>query len=295
MENKILELTQDILGRRKIKVVLHEIYPNRLQWNHNGITYLEQYTRDNADSVKGMPLCAEFLDDDKDIPYGHGLTGSKGNLSLFENSVQVGTCESWSIEDIEIDGEKHRCLCATGYINENRYPNFVKWLEKQIESGNPVYGSIEFVGTKDNDGEIIYDGGWKEEGRIPMVYDYIGYSLISISPADDSALVTAFDRAKGEFDDVFGSIEKNDALTDDWGFLVEESRPKDKEKMNKAEFDRCIVAGLLKEENNNIDFDVFADKIEKMTKTEYDDLIAWSLENESKCDNSDENFENVFE
>ena len=34
---------------------------------------------------------------------------------------------------------------------------------------------------------------------------------------------------------------------------------------------------------------------EKMTKTEYDDLIAWSLENESKCDNSDESFENIFE
>lgn len=258
MENKILELTPDILGRRKIKLALHEIYPDRTQWNRNGITYLEQYTRDNADSVKGMPLCAEFLDDDKDIPYGHGLTGSKGNISLFEDSVQVGTCEDWSIENVEIDGEIRRCLCATGYINENRYPHFVEWLEKQLESGNPVYGSIEFVGTKDNDGEIIYDGGWKEEGRVPKVYDYIGYSLISISPADDAALVTAFERAKGEFDDVFGSIEKNDALTDDWGFLVEESRPKEKEKMDKAEFDRCITAGFLAdEEKQDLDFNVF--------------------------------------
>lgn len=273
MENKILELTPDILGRRKVKLALHEIYPDRTQWNRNGITYLEQYTRDNADSVKGMPLCVEFLDDDKDMPYGHGLTGSKGNISLFEDSVQVGTCEDWSIEDIEIDGENHRCLCATGYINENRYPHFVEWLEKQLERGNPVYGSIEFVGTKDNDGEIIYDGGWKEEGRVPMIYDYIGYSLISIAPADDAALVTAFEVAKNEFDgifqekpiekytvnefDVFGSVEKC-TVTDDWGLAVasEELQPEEKA-LSKAEYDRLIVAGLLTEERNNMNFDVF--------------------------------------
>lgn len=273
MENKILEFTPDILGRRKIKVVLHEIYPDRTQWNRNGITYLEQYTRDNADSVKGMPLCAEFLDDDKDIPYGHGLTGSKGNLSLFENSVQVGVCEDWSIEDIEMDGEVHRCLCATGYINENRYPNFVDWLERQIEKDTSVYGSVEMSGTKDNGGEIIYEDGWKEKGRVPMIYDYIGHSIISITPADDTALVTAFELAKNEFDeifeekqiekctvnefDIFGSVEKC-TVTDDWGLAVasEEAQPEEKS-LSKAEYDRLIVAGLLAEERNNMNFDVF--------------------------------------
>lgn len=273
MENKILELTPDILGRRKIKLALHEIYPDRSQWNHNGITYLEQYTRDNADSVKGMPLCAEFLDDDKDIPYGHGLTGLKGNLSLFENSVQVGVCEDWSIEDIEMDGEVHRCLCATGYINENRYPNFAHWLEKQIEKGAVVYGSVEMAGTKENDGEIIYEDGWKEKGRVPMIYDYIGHSIISITPADDTALVTAFEMAKNEFDgiieekqiekctvnefDVFGSVEKC-AVTDDWGLAVASEKIQPEEKaLSKAEYDRLIAAGLLAEENNNMNFDVF--------------------------------------
>lgn len=54
MENKILEICQDITGRRKLKIVLHEIYPDENHWNINGITYLEQYTRDNADTVKGM-------------------------------------------------------------------------------------------------------------------------------------------------------------------------------------------------------------------------------------------------
>lgn len=269
---KIVELSKPIMGRRKIKMVLHEIYPDRTHWNRNGITYLEQYTRDNADSVKGMPLCAEFLDDDKDVPYGHGLTGQIKNMPVFEDSVQVGAFEDWSIEDVEIDGEMRRCLCATGYINESRYPRFVEWLEKQLESGSPVYGSVEFSGTKDNDGEIIYEDGWKEQGRVPMIYDYIGHSIISITPADDAALVTAFDMAKGEFDDVFDEkkaekctlgefddifdMSESTAVTDNWGFsIVDESREEVEKPLNKKEYDSLIVAGLLKPEDNDINFD----------------------------------------
>lgn len=264
-------LAGDIPGRRKIKLVLHEVYPDRQHWNRNGITYLEQYTRDNADSIKGMPLCAEFLDDDKEVPYGHGLTGQLRNMPVFEDSVQVGSFEDWSIEDIEIDGEVHRCLCATGYINESRYPNFVRWLEKQLESGSPVYGSVEFSGTKDNDGEIIYDGGWKEQGRVPMVYDYIGHSLISITPADDAALVTAFDMARGEFDDVFdkGKVESctsdfDDIFgapdivsgTDSWGFSIIGASKKEKDRpLSKREYDLAITAGLMEDKEDLENFD----------------------------------------
>lgn len=251
-------LAGDIPGRRKVKVVLHEIYPDRTHWNRNGITYLEQYTRDNADSVKGMPLCAEFLDDNKDVPYGHGLTGNIRNLPVFENSVQVGSFQDWSIEDIEIDGETHRCLCATGYVNENRYPHFVDWLADQVKMGKTVYGSVEFCGTKGNKGEIIYDGGWKEEGRVPSVYDYIGFSLINIRPADSSAIMIEFNQQRVAVDDfdVFASDKMEDSA-DEFGFTVQAN--------------------------------------EKMSKTEYDNLIAWNLEYESKCDNSDEYFESIFE
>lgn len=264
-------LAGDVPGRRKVKVVLHEIYPDRTHWNRNGITYLEQYTRDNADSIKGMPLCAEFLDDDKEVPYGHGLTGQIRNMPVFEDSVQVGAFESWSIEDIEIDGEMRRCLCATGYINESRYPNFVRWLEKQLESGSPVYGSVEFSGTKDNDGEIIYDGGWKEQGRVPMIYDYIGHSLISITPADDAALVTAFDMARGEFDDIFDDKKVESCTsnfddifgtpdvisgTDSWGFSVVGASKEEKDKsLSKREYDLVIAAGLMEDKTDLEDFE----------------------------------------
>lgn len=198
ISKRFLEISQaaNPNGRRNVKIVLHEIYPDTTQWNRNGITYLEQYTRDNADSVKGMPLCAEFLDNEKDVPYGHGLTGHIKNMPVFENSVQVGSFENWSIEDIEIDGKKRRCLCATGYINEGRYPKFVKWIEDKIADGITVHGSVEFVGTKENDGEIIYDGGYKEKGRIPMVYDYSGYCILSLKPSDSAAVLIELNQFK---------------------------------------------------------------------------------------------------
>lgn len=34
--------------------------------------------------------------------------------------------------NIQIDGEKHKVLIAEGYINQQRYPHFVEWLENKI-------------------------------------------------------------------------------------------------------------------------------------------------------------------
>lgn len=240
----ILEINQNISGRRKIKIVLHEIYPNISEWNENGITWLEQYTRDNADTVKGMPLCAEFIDNDKDIPYGHGITGIKGNIPVFEDSVQVGAFEDWSIEDLEIDGKVHKCLCGTGYINENRYPNFCAWIDKQIKDGNKVVGSVETTGTPDNSGEIIYQDGWKEKGRIPMIYDYSGYCIITIRPSDDKAVLLEFQEGqkveaeeKNEFDNIFLDMlgERNATDTSEFDTVFgDDFKPKEQ---IKTEFD----------------------------------------------------------
>jgi len=211
IQGRILEISQatNPNGRRPIKFVLHEIYPDTSRWNRNGITYLEQYTRDNAESVKGMPLCAEFIDEDKDIPYGHGFTGYIDDMPVFENSIQVGVFENWSIEDIEINGSICRCLCGMGYINEGRYPKFVKWIEDQIESGITLCGSVEFVGTKENNGEIIYDGGWKEEGRIPAVYDYSGYCILTVKPSDPAAILIELNQLK---DNNLEVIEMNEEM-----------------------------------------------------------------------------------
>lgn len=247
MDTKILEINADISGRRKIKIALHEIYPNDEQWNENGISWIERYTRDNADTVKGMPLCAEFVDKDKDIPYGHGMTGIKGDIPVFEESEQVGAFENWTIEEIEIDGEKHKCLCGIGYINENRYPRFCDWIDRQLEVGNKVFGSIETTGTKENKGEIIYDGGWKEKGRMPMIYDYTGYCIITLKPADDKAVLLEFEKGQGmnkeekdNFDDVFLNLmgERNTvADTSEFDAIFGDSVPK---KTIKTEFDDIL-------------------------------------------------------
>lgn len=195
---KILEISQAAHpdGRRPLKAVLHEIYPTTDLWNENGITYVEKYVRDNAESVKGMPLCAEFIDSDKETPYGHGLTGYKDGMPIFEDSVQVGTFLDWSIENIEIGGKMKRCLCADGYVNEARYPHFVEWMQEKIAKDENIFGSVEFVGTKENGGEILYEGGWKEKGRIPMVYDYSGYCFLSVRPSDSAAMLLELNQAK---------------------------------------------------------------------------------------------------
>jgi hypothetical protein len=174
-------------GRRRVKLVLHEIHQDRNHYNKNGISYNEQYVRDNADSIIGMPICATFLDSEKDIPYDHGMTGQDGNMPLFENSVQVGSADGWSIEDIQINGEKHKVLIAEGYINQQRYPHFVEWLENKINDGDTIYGSVEFVGKGKN--KIVYDGEPVEKGRVPKVYDYSGYCILTVEPSDNSAIL----------------------------------------------------------------------------------------------------------
>jgi len=182
-------------GRRDIKMVIHSIYDNENEWNKNGITYLEEYTKNNLDSIKGLPICVAFLDSDKEYPYDHGYTGIKdGTIPLFENSEQVGAFYYGAIEDVIIDGESKRCLVGYGYINEARYANFVQWIENQKASNQTVSGSVEFVGTTENDGKIIYRDGWKEQGRIPKIYSYSAFCILGIEPADDNAIMLEFNQ-----------------------------------------------------------------------------------------------------
>ena len=75
----------------------------------------------------------EFLDSDKEIPYGHGLTGHIKNMPVFEDSVQVGSFEDWSIEDIEIDGEVRRCLCATGSVSYTHLSPILFYFGRLVE------------------------------------------------------------------------------------------------------------------------------------------------------------------
>lgn len=187
---RIYELSSErhITGRRKIKLILHEIFPSPSTWQTNGISWDENYTRQNLGSVTNMSICVEFLDDERSLPYGHGLTDIRDNMPFMEDATVVGHCEKAYIDDIEVEGVKKRVLVAEGYIDEMRYPRFVAWLSEKMADGS-VKGSVEIVGHSENENRIIYDGGWKETGRVPQIYDYSGYAILGIKPADDSAII----------------------------------------------------------------------------------------------------------
>lgn len=184
-----------IAGRRNIRVVLHEIYPDSSTWNENGISWSEQFTAANMESVKGMSITAEFLNEERDTVYGHGLTGQRGNLPVFEDATVVGHFETASIEDVDLNGERRRVLVGEGTLDEMRYPKFVEWLSERMSSGT-VNGSVEIVGKTANGNRIEYDGGWKEQGRVPESYDYSGYAILSVKPADNSAVVMELNSAR---------------------------------------------------------------------------------------------------
>ena len=188
--NKILEINKRISkgGRKNIRMVLLTIHEEG-EMNRNGITWVEQYVLDNLESIKGIPICATFLDEDKEDLYDHGYTEtveSEDGKSepFFLNSESVGVIEDAKIEVIEIDGETKKVLVGYGYIFCQRYPNLCEKLES-----SKVKSSIEIMGTDENNRKIIYDGGYKEKGRKPMVFDFTGTCLLGVLEADENCYV----------------------------------------------------------------------------------------------------------
>ena len=188
--NKILEINKRVSkgGRKNIRMILLTIHKDG-EMNRNGITWNEEYVNKNLESIKGIPICATFLDEDKDSFFDHGYTEtveSEDGKSepLFLNSESVGVIEDAKIEDIEIDGETKRVLVGYGYIFCQRYPALCTKLETST-----VKSSIEIMGKDENDRKIIYDGGYKEKGRVPMEYDFSATALLGVLEADENCYV----------------------------------------------------------------------------------------------------------
>ncbi len=194
-------------GRRHFKVILHEIYPDSCvdektgettEYNLNGITWIRQYCEEALESIKGMSLRCEFLDEDRTELCGHGETEIKDGLPLFENATMIGTFDKGYIEDIPTeDGIKTVCI-GEGTIDGLCYEKFVKKLGKDIKEGHAPFGSVEILKQGDNPG-IVYKYGYKDQGRIPMIFDYSGYALLGVKPADDTAKILELNNSdKGE-------------------------------------------------------------------------------------------------
>lgn len=203
-----------IAGRRPIKVVLHEIFPDNTHWQENGISWKEEYVQANLHSVTGMSIVAAFLTEDRDVPYDHGMTDvrEEDKLPLFEDATMVGHFDKAYVDDVEIEGVIKRCLVAEGTLDEMRYPKFVAWLRENMAE-SVVKGSVEIVGKPEHDGYIIYSDGWKEKGRVPQYYDYSGYAILGVKPADEAAIVMELNNKKlDKEDETMDEKVKNDLI-----------------------------------------------------------------------------------
>ena len=196
MLGKILEISKQTSkgGRVPIKIALLKIHEDEKETNKNGLHWKEEYVLNAIDSVKLMPICASFCDETKSTPLDHGLTGEEIDNDgvrepLFENSETVGCFEGASIEDVNVNGNDIRALVANGFLYNQRYPNFVKWVRQNKALGN-VDSSIEIMGLETNDNKIVYEEtDPKDEFRTPKEFVFSGTSILSVSPADDNAIV----------------------------------------------------------------------------------------------------------
>ena len=202
---RILELSSkdDKDGRRRVKVILHEIYKDKSQHNKNGITWLEEYCKNNIDSVKGISITCEFTNDERTEILGHGETGIEDGVPILENATMIGVLERGYIDDIVVDGESKRVVVGEGYIDAMRYKNFVDVLEEKIKANETIFGSVEIIGTRKNGNRIKYLNGYQEIGRIPTEYRYSGFAILGVMPSDETArLIEINDRKEN------GDMEK---------------------------------------------------------------------------------------
>lgn len=196
MFNNVLEIAKQTSkgGRVPIKIALLKIHDNSTETNDNGLHWDETYVTNALDSAKMIPICAEFCDDTKTVPLGHGLTGTVLNENgisepVFENSETVGVIETASIEMLNINGSDTKVLLGNGYLYNQRYPNFVKWVRTNYALGQ-VDTSIEVMGLETNDNKIIYlEEKPTDQFRTPKEFVFSGTAILSVKPADENAIV----------------------------------------------------------------------------------------------------------
>ena len=189
-------------GRRPFKAVLHEVFPDEViennvgkQSNENGICWIEQYCKNNLESINGMSITAQFINDEETELLGHGEYEVEDGIPVFKDATIIGNAERGYIDTVEINGVEKRVVVAEGTIDQMRHNEFVKWLEGTILEGSPPKGSVEIVRTEQNN-KIKYLNDKFEQGRIPTVFEYSGYALLGIRPADQSAVLLEFNNNK---------------------------------------------------------------------------------------------------
>ena len=176
-------------GRRPFTAILYELQPPEsvvddvgTKFNKNGITFLEEYSAQQLESIKDMSVTVEFVDEERTMISGHGETGIEDGLPVFDNATTIGHFTKGYIDDVEINGETKRCVLGKGFLDEMRYKPFIESLENEINNGNSVDGSIEIYRSEGNE-NIVYKKGWIPQGRIPTEFIHSGRAMV-LNPAD---------------------------------------------------------------------------------------------------------------
>lgn len=201
-QTRIFELseTQARGGKRPIKLIMHRIMDTPDDYQDNGISWKEEYVREALKRIAPAEIVVDYLDkgmtaDETEIS-GHGLIGQGTDydgkpMPMFSvTSEVVGSITGGEITTVELNGVPTKVLMADGVLFEHRCPGLVDYLKQHVPEGN-VMGSVEIVGTPENNNVIVYEDGYKEHGRVPMQYEYSGYAILSgaVPPADEAAHV----------------------------------------------------------------------------------------------------------
>ena len=202
IQTRICELSESQArgGKRPIKMILHRIMDTPDDYQDNGISWKEEYVREAIKRIAPAEIIVDYLDkgmtaDETEIA-GHGLIGQGVDhdgkpMPMFSTTSEVvGSITGAEVATVDIDGVPTKVLLAEGVLYEHRCPGLVDYLKREIPNGN-VMGSVEIVGTPENNNVIVYEDGYKEHGRVPMQYEYSGYAILSgsVPPADASSRV----------------------------------------------------------------------------------------------------------
>ena len=194
--NKCFELSSKKYknGRRKFTAVLYKLQPPEsvidgvgTQYNKNGLTFLEEYSSAQLDSIKDMSVTVSFLDEERTQILDHGFTemNTEDGLPTFDNATTVGHFTKGYIDDVEINGEMVRCVIGDGFLDEMRYHAFIEKLDEDLANGNSIEGSIEIY-RDENHETIVYANGYREKGRIPQYFIHSGWAMV-MNPADTNS------------------------------------------------------------------------------------------------------------
>lgn len=260
-QTNILEISKRASkgGRVPIKIALLKIHEEATETNKNGLHWDETFVTNAMESAIMMPICAQFADETKSVPLGHGLTETitdeNGiNEPVFEDSETVGVIESVAIETINNGEEDIKVLVGNGFLYNQRYPKFVKWVRLNYATST-VDTSIEIMGTQENDNKIIYlEDEPTDEFRTPKDFVFSGTAILSLSPADDNAIVLEVAQKNNKEDKKIMEFDMNEVKAVIQSTITE-LNSKETEFNNKvAELNQSIVEkdATISEQNEKI-------------------------------------------